>query len=76
MQDQNAQLAVFSDYNNEKVDPAAVLDYPRGLGCIAIKQAYGDWVRDRAIRAAMSEQDVERIDPPRFGLEGRHGNDR
>jgi uncharacterized protein (TIGR00288 family) len=75
MPDRASQLAVFFDYDNQKVDPVAVLDHLKELGRIAIKRAYGDWVRDRAIRGAMSEQDVELIDRPRFGLSDRQGND-
>jgi uncharacterized protein (TIGR00288 family) len=71
----SSQVAVFFDYDNQRVDLIAVLEHLKEIGRVVIRRAYGDWVRDRIARAAMAEQEVELIDRPRFGTSDRQGND-
>ncbi|MEZ7892380.1 MAG: NYN domain-containing protein [Candidatus Wallbacteria bacterium] len=71
----NSQVAIFFDYDNQKVDPRIVLDYSENFGCVVKKRAYGDWARDSLYRADMATNYVELIDRPRFNLSDNKGND-
>jgi len=75
MNENNSQVAIFFDYDNQKVDPRIIFDYAESFGWIAKKRAYGDWVRDAVHRAEMAAYYVELIDRPRFNLSDKKGND-
>lgn len=75
MADKSSQVAIFFDYDNQKVDPRIIFDYSENFGWIVKKRAYGDWVRDSLHRATMSTSYVELIDRPRFNLSDKKGND-
>lgn len=75
MEERNSQVAVFFDYDNQKVDPRIIFDYSDNFGWVVKKRAYGDWVRDALYRPEMSSYSVELIDRPRFNLSDKQGND-
>jgi len=73
--ERDTQLAVFFDYDNQPLDPAAILEFLKEIGRVVLKRAYGDWGQHRAVRGIMAELGIELIDRPRFGLPDRQGND-
>lgn len=75
MEERNSQVAVFFDYDNQKVDPRIIFDYSDNFGWVVKKRAYGDWVRDALYRPEMASYSVELIDRPRFNLSDKQGND-
>jgi|GEM_PF-5523600 len=75
MEERNSQVAVFFDYDNQKVDPRIIFDYADNFGWVVKKRAYGDWVRDALHRPEMASYAVELIDRPRFNLSDKQGND-
>jgi tetratricopeptide (TPR) repeat protein len=73
--ERDIQLAVFFDYDNQPLDPAAILEFLKEIGRVVLKRAYGDWGSHREVRGIMADLEVELIDRPRFGLPDRQGND-
>lgn len=75
LEKQVSQIAVFFDYDNQKVEPRIIFDFVENFGWIVKKRAYGDWVRDSLYRADMAAYAVELVDRPRFTLSDHKGND-
>jgi len=66
------KVAVFMDYDNQKVDPVALLRMLGERGRVVLRRAYADWVANQSYRSVVARAGFELIDCPKVG--GAHKN--
>jgi uncharacterized protein (TIGR00288 family) len=72
METASKKIAVFMDYDNQKVDPSALLTSLQERGKVVMRRAYADWVRSSGYRLVVTKAGFEMIDCPKMG--GDHKN--
>jgi len=60
------KIAVFVDYDNQKVDPVALLEMLQERGRVVVRKAYADWVEASRYRLVTARAGFELIDCPKM----------
>ena len=72
MDEVQERIAVFVDFDNQKVNPFSLLNMLSERGKVVIRRGYADWVESQPYRAMASKAGFELIDCPKLG--GSHKN--
>jgi len=69
------KIAVFIDFDNQKVAPSALINFLKNKGQPVVRRAYADWVASSSHRKAVVSAGFDLIDCPKVGANHKNATD-